>query len=565
LLATDHFVVQSMRTPYEPIPPRDRDLTVKDIMRFIRRSWRLCLVWIVISLGIGAAFVTFSPRYYSAYATILLSAPPAPQVEGAEVDARNYVDSQIQVILSDEVVGRAVDHAGLLEDKDFVRADYGLRARVSGFLRNQLAFLFGAEGPAVDRNPRHEATVLVRYALSVRQLGFSNAVEIGFTSNDPQFSAKLVNAIASSYIENQRDLRLAARAEAASDLQRRLADLRDRAFGTEALKAISPDTSSEDEARVRFREQQSTTEVYRSLYNSLLQRAHSDPSASSLITSARVITSGEPPRRRSWPPMVLVMALSVVGGGLGGIGHALIRQATDHSLRSVKEVRRSIGLDRIAGIPRIPRRRWKFLKARDKCLQRSYLWSSPSLHGTLSKIAGRMRGVQGLQDGFVIGVASPLATSGSSTVAAHLARVIAETGQRTLLVDANWQKPLAGKPMLNAEPGRKLARAFATIPIPGDDEGLVVLVLRAAHPTSELNASLSIATTLRYLQQEYDCVVVDFHSTDQTADLEMAMGVISEVLVVARARYTSSDDLEGLLRVIPPAKLAAVFLNRSQV
>ncbi|TIL54211.1 Wzz/FepE/Etk N-terminal domain-containing protein [Mesorhizobium sp.] len=575
MFATDHFVLQPSGSPHQPIPPKDRDeLTAKDILRFVRSSWRLCLLWIVVSLGVGGAYAVLSPGYYTAYATILLSSPPASQPGEAEADERVYVESQIQVIQSDEVVGRVVDHTGLAEDEEFVMDD-SLRARISSYVRSQLASLFGTELPTAEPNIRHEAMVLVRRAFSVHQLGSSRAVEIGVTSSDPQFSAMLANAIAGGYIESQRERRQAARAEETSDLHKRLAELREKAFVTESPKKLPSDPESAERARVLFREQQSAAEVYRSLYNALLQRTHSDFSASSLIPSARVITAAEPPHQRSWPPTVLMVALSAMAGGIAGVGHALIRQAMNHRLMTVEDVHRSTGLDRIVGIPRIPRRRWNVVWPCEQSLQPVYSKDAPELHSSLSKIATRMRGVQGRQvskiatrmrgvqgrqGGFVIGVASPLGKSGSSTVAVHLARVIAATGQKTLLVDANWQKPSMDQPMLNAEPGRKLARAFATIP--ADQEGLEVLVLRPTGSISDLNASLSISAALQHLQQEYSCIVVDFHSTDRTADLEAAMGVLSEVLLVLKARLTFADHLEGILRIIPREKLSAVILTR---
>ncbi|SIT53549.1 conserved hypothetical protein [Mesorhizobium prunaredense] len=571
--AMDHIVVQPSGSPHQPIPPKDRDeLTAKDILRFVRSSWRLCLLWMVLSLGVGGAYAVLSPGYYTAYATILLSSPPASQPGEAEADERVYVESQIQVIQSDEVVGRVVDDTGLANE-EFVMDD-SLRARISSYVRSQLASLFGTELPTVEPNIRHQAMVLVRRAFSVSQLGFSSAVEIGVTSTDPQFSAMLANAIADGYIGNQRERRRAARAEETSDLHKRLAELREKAFATESLKELPSDPESAETARILFREQQSAAEVYRSLYNALLQRSQSD-SASSLIPSARVITAAEPPRQRSWPPTVLVVALSVMAGGVAGVGHALIRQALNHRLITVEDVHRSTGLDRIVGIPRIPRRRWNVVGPCEQSLQPVYSKDAPELHSSLSKIATRMRGVQGRQvskiatrmrgvqggqGGFVIGVASPLGKSGSSTVAVHLARVIAATGQKTLLVDANWQKPSMDQPMLNAEPGRKLARAFATIP--ADQEGLEVLALRPTGSISDLNASLAISAALQHLQQEYSCIVVDFHSTDRTADLEAAMGVISEVLLVLKARRTYADHLEGILRIIPAEKLSAVILTR---
>ncbi|WP_376705169.1 GNVR domain-containing protein [Mesorhizobium sp. ISC25] len=574
MFATDHFLVQPSGSPHQPIPPKDRDeVTVKDALRFIRSCWRLCLLWMVVSLGVGGAYVVLSPGYYTAYATMLLSSPPASQPGEAEADERVYVESQIQVIQSDEVVGRVVDHTGLAEDEEFVMDD-SLRSRISSYVRGQLASLFGTELMRAEPNIRHEAMVRVRRAFSVRQMGSSSAVEIEVTSSDPQFSAMLANAIADGYIGNQRERRQAARTEETSDLHKRLAELREKAFVTESLTELPSAPESAERARVLIREQQSAAEVYRSLYNALLQRTHSDFSAS-LIPGARVITAAEPPRQRSWPPTVLMAALSVMAGGIAGVGHALIKQAMNYRLITVEDVHRSTGLDRIVGIPRIPRRRWNVVGPCEQFLQPVYSKDAPELDSSLSKIATRMRGVQGRQvskiatrmrgvqgrqSGFVVGVASPLGKSGSSTVAVHLARVIAATGQKTLLVDANWQKPSMDQPMLNAEPGRKLARAFATIP--ADQEELEVLVLRPTGSISELNASLSISAALQHLQQEYSCIVVDFHSTDRTADLEAAMGVINEVLLVLQARRTFADHLERILRIIPAEKLSALILTR---
>lgn len=550
---------QPSGSPHQPIPPKDRDdLTVKDVLRFVRSTWRLCLLWMIVSLGVGGAYVVLSPGYYTTYATMLLSSPPASQPGEAEADERVYVESQIQVIQSDEVVGRVVDHTGLAENEEFVMDD-SLRTRISSYVRGQLASLFGTELTRAEPNIRHEAMVLVRRAFSVRQMGSSSAVEIGVTSSDPQFSAMLANAIADGYIGNQRERRQAARAEETSDLHKRLAELREKAFVTESLTELPSDPEAAERVRVLIREQQSAAEVYRSLYNALLQRTHSDFSAS-LIPSARVITAAEPPRQRSWPPTVLMAALSVMAGGIAGVGHALIKQAMNHRLITVEDVHRSTGLDRIVGIRRIPRRRWNVVGPCEQFLQPVYSKDAPELHSSLSKIATRMRGLQGRQGGFVVGVASPLGKSGSSTVAVHLARVIAATGQKTLLVDANWQKPSMDQPMLNAEPGRKLARAFATIP--ADQEELEVLVLRPTGAISELNASLSISAALQHLQQEYSCIVVDFHSTDRTADLEAAMDVINEVLLVLQARRTFADHLEGILRIIPAEKLSALILTR---
>jgi hypothetical protein len=78
-----------------------------------------------------------------------------------------------------------------------------------------------------------------------------------------------------------------------------------------------------------------------------------------------------------------------------------------------------------------------------------------------------------------------------------------------------------------------------------------------------LNASISIAGALQQLRAQYDCVIVDFHSADRTADFEANMTAINEVIVVAEARRTSSKCLTGFLRLVPGNKVVAVVLNKA--
>jgi Mrp family chromosome partitioning ATPase len=158
----------------------------------------------------------------------------------------------------------------------------------------------------------------------------------------------------------------------------------------------------------------------------------------------------------------------------------------------------------------------------------------------------------------IIAVAAPTRGAGASSVAAHLAAIIATRGQKTLLVDANWRKPSAAGALPNSQPNREFASTLATVP--SEPERLDVLVLRATAPISEPNAALSIVTTLKQL--EYDYVIVDFNSAEQTADLEACMTAIQKVIVVAEAGQTSAESLHDFVRLVPRDKLAAIVLNK---
>jgi hypothetical protein len=87
-------------------------------------------------------------------------------------------------------------------------------------------------------------------------------------------------------------------------------------------------------------------------------------------------------------------------------------------------------------------------------------------------------------------------------------------------------------------------------------------MLRAMAPVSELNASLTIIAALQNLVAEYDCVMVDLHSTEQTADLEASMVFINYAIVVVEAGRTSSESLSATLRLVPRDKVATLVLNK---
>ena len=482
----------------EPPGPNDRDALNSDaIIRFIRLGWRLCLVWILAGVGGGLLFVLLATSYYTASTTILLEDRTARSADagGAGPADPAYADSQIQILQSDEVVGRVVDQNRLTEVDEFGKAS-GLRA-----LASRLLALVNLGPSAVAPSARYETIIRVRRALFVGRVGASNAVDIAFTSRVPARSAAIAAAIAKSYIDGQLELKREAR-------QRRYLTSIDDVFSG----------------------------------------------------GTRVIVAADLPAERSWPRTLLVLAFAAVGGALGGIGHALFRQVTDRSLRSVEDVRHSATIDCIAAFPKIEERSWQFEETRHAGLQTAYVKSSAGLYDPIGKIAVRLQWGRGHRSRSMIGVIAPTDGAGTSSIAAHLARIIAESGQKTLLVDANWRKSAVAQPMLNAQSGRKLARALASIDL--EPEKLDVLVLRATEPISELNASLSIVATLQHQQAEYECVVVDFHCAEQTGDLEASVATMSDVIVVAEARRTSSESLRDLLRLVPKDKIVAVILNK---
>ncbi|HET9717856.1 MAG TPA: hypothetical protein VFP60_16895 [Pseudolabrys sp.] len=597
--------------------PNDRDsVNIDSIIEFVRRGWRLCLVWIAVAVCAGILFTIFSRTYYTADVSLLLDDHAARPVNNAVGQAAApdpaYVDSQVQLLLSDEVVGRVVDQNRLIESKEFGKGHGGLYTRIIGYL--------GIQRPT--RSPRHATIINVKRALSVRRVGLTNVVEIGFTSQNPEGAATIANAIAQNYIENQRELNAKA-----------IAGAKALAIAQQSndYSLVAPDAG--DQGRARLREQ-SRAETYQSLYKGFLQQAQT--AQQQFPAAARVITPAQPPTERSWPRALLILAVAAAGGAFGGVAHALLRHVTDNRLMTAEDVHRSTDIERIITIPKMS---WHTREdSHQESLQPAYIRWSARFSDAMGKAAVWLHGLQRQRGALTIGVVAPTEGAGASSVAAHLAKVIAESGQRTLLVDANWRKSLAHPPVPNSGPALKqsfytwadgdvtnaefsnqsgttralqaigtsgtddtkhsqnvddvqvasvevastthlplitnfetqvpesLARTLGTIHL--EPEQLDVLVLRARNRISELNAALSIIKTVQS-QDKYDCVIVDFHSADQTADLEASvrwggvMAVIKKVIVVAEAGKTTSQRLRDFMQIVPRKKVAGLVLNKA--
>lgn len=560
MLHSDAFQSVPFDLPGSAPGPDPRDaVDLETIIRFWRKRRRLILLWLVGGVLAGIAYAVVAPGEYTASASLLLEDNATRNAAAAITDAAHstYVETQIQVFASDEVVGRVVDAKNLTEDTEFGRLSGGLRTLLVGYARAML----GSKAPPPE--PRYATILRVRQGLSVRRVGTSDVVELMFTSRNAARSADFANAVIQSYIDGRVALQQSERAETEAHVRQVLAELRDKAFpeasiGASAGAEAGSPTDTGSRARARFLEQQDRTETYRALYGRLLQRALGDTDAQFLSKNVRVISPATPPLIPS-SRLILVVALGV-GGGVMGLGRALLREVTDDKLLNADDVQRVNGIEHVAEVPKLRTSEIQPDKANQGALQPIYTAFPAPAYNSMAKLAVMLHDGGGHRAGWVIGVASPAAGAGVSLVAAQLARVIAETGQKVLLVDANWRKSPTGRALLSANQGRSLARGLASIRL--EAESLGVLTLRATASFSELNASLSIVSAIETFQVEVDYIIVDFQSCDQTADFDAALHVIDQAILVAEAQRTGAGDLRRVIRKIPGRKLGAVVLNK---
>jgi uncharacterized protein involved in exopolysaccharide biosynthesis/Mrp family chromosome partitioning ATPase len=130
------------------------------------------------------------------------------------------VESQVNIIGSDAVLGRVVDTLNLVEDPDFASA-----SAQSGLIAEIKALIRGRQQPA---EPRIQALEALARSLKVKRAQKTYVVEIEVTATSPAKAARLTNAIVDAYIADQTTAKTDEARKANTLIDSRLGELREQ-------------------------------------------------------------------------------------------------------------------------------------------------------------------------------------------------------------------------------------------------------------------------------------------------------------------------------------------------
>src|SRR3977135_1841346 len=226
--------------PYTPAidnDPSSGTLSMIQIRDFLGRQWRLIALVTGLSIVLGASYVAISPSKYTAQADMIIDTKKVTwtQTEMAS-ENRNVedasVESEIETTKSEKVAEAVIRRLHLTEDPEFVGSGPGLRRRI--FLLFKLSS--GPEQePSKDEMMRRVLDA-IKGNLRVTRLGRSYIEQIAYTSLDREKAARIANAFADAYIEDQLQAKFEATRRASAWLEQRIGELRQQA--SNAYKAV---------------------------------------------------------------------------------------------------------------------------------------------------------------------------------------------------------------------------------------------------------------------------------------------------------------------------------------
>lgn len=210
---------------------------------FLRRQFLAIVLTLLLSLVVGAVYILTCPRYYTGHAILIVDAPKTQffqsQSSPREVPIDSAtVDTQIQILTSDDIALSVIKELHLDEDQEFILSSSGVFSAVTSFISDTITGIIKVVLPAdlqTSGEQSNESRALQTFHrhLKVKRVALTYAIEIEFESRDPYRAAQIANAIADAYELAAFEAKYQIKGRAAEWLQGRLRELRDQTSDSE--------------------------------------------------------------------------------------------------------------------------------------------------------------------------------------------------------------------------------------------------------------------------------------------------------------------------------------------
>jgi capsular exopolysaccharide synthesis family protein len=266
------------------------------------------------------------------------------------------------------------------------------------------------------------------------------------------------------------------------------------------------------------------------------------------------------PEEPSGPPRLIIMGTAFILSLVLGMGMAIIFESLDSKLYSSQEIEEYVGMHAIGKIPN------------NRALATPVNASGhfPTVE-SFRQIRANIFAVDENAPQTVL-IASAEPKEGKSTIAANLARVLAKTENKVLLIDADLRLPtqhehfgLKNNIGLSSFLNRthRLSQAIQF----HEKTGVNIMTSGPiTSDTAELVATKRMQRLLEHLTSVFDVVLIDSPAMNAVADaVELATHVDSVVLVVARGRSKQGSIVTAMEQLdFVGANLSGVVVNRSE-
>ncbi len=364
----------------------------------------------------------------------------------------------------------------------------------------------------------------------------------------------------------------------------------------ESIDKVVGKNSEANKSLVHLNELNQKASALKTLYESYLGRFEQASQQRSFpIAKARVISVAGVPTAPSSPKKTLVMALSIILGLMVGCGVAAFQEFRDRYFRVEGDVRAALGLKFLGYLPLLGQQGKTRKKSRKAGAGAQPLTAEEgesgvafermmriSVEAPRSIFAETLRNaklasdvmLQGRADR-VIGVVSALPGEGKSTTAANFAALLASSGKRTLLIDADLRNPGLSRTLKSQPQAGLIEAVLGEVPWtnavkvdPRTKLAILPVVVRdqLLH-TSELLSSQGMQHLMENARKMFDYIIVDLAPLGPVIDAKAFAPQVDAFLLVAEWGATPTNLVRDVLEQEPQinSRILGVILNKTDM
>jgi non-specific protein-tyrosine kinase len=494
-----------------------------DLHRYIYLVWRwlwLFMLAPVVTGGIAYSLARRIPPVYEAQTTILIN-------ESQEAKGADYFSLMLSERLS-------LTYARLMTTRaTLVKVEEAL-----GLPPNSIQ--------AVSANPIKNNTEFI---------------QVRAEHEDSEMAAKIVNTLVRLFSEEVVSTLNAGRFEASKATLQQQADKIEAQIESTGAR-IQGSWNESEKASLEMRNAQ-----YMQIYASLLMSLEQVRMAEMRSTSSVLPLDPAMPGKMVRPRTMRMVAMAMFMGLLLAAGLVFGLNALDNTVKDPEDLARQLGLPIQGVIPIHDTGPGEMIAEKQP---RSPVTESFRSLRTNVRFAGVDHPIRRLM------ITSPMPVDGKTTVAVNLAIVLAQSGMRVCLIDADMRRSMVHKALAltNGNRANGLSRLFLqdnldidSALLPTATEGLLALPAGPHPPNpSELLGSGKMKEILDKLLESADILVLDTPPIMSVTDAAIMAGLVDGVLVVFRPGMTKMMAMKQavgqLVRV--NAKIIGLVANNGQ-
>ncbi len=331
----------------------------------------------------------------------------------------------------------------------------------------------------------------------------------------------------------------------------------------DTLGGIQKNAAQEGKLDVPLRELQREADANKLLYENFLTRFKQTTTEEDIQQAdARLVSSALPPMIPSFPKKTVLIGFSFLASIFVGVAAAFLLERLDNGFRNSEQVEKLLGVPTLGLVPGVVRQELP----QDVVVKRPTSQYSESIRSI--RTALRYSDID--HPPKVVLITSSLAGEGKTVFATSLARSIARSGGKSLLVDCDLRRPSVAKLLgVNGEPG--MLDMFSengnidSIIRVDEESGMHYIPSKGgtANP-QDLLGSQQMRSFLERMSTRYDLIVLDAPPVLAVSDPIILSHFVDTTLYLVRWETTPRPIVIGAMKLLRTngGHVAGVVLSR---